>query len=452
MVGPWTNSGLLRMLTRSKLHPDHISPPLRIMCSIFAVSLLLAGCDSPSPPTTAAAQPTASTSYPSDPELGPFSVHLLSNSHEIEVSGDMNSGVTQAVRTLLDATPGVQVVHLNSPGGIAHEGYLLSRLIKERHLATYTATLCASACTEAFLGGSPRYLAKDGKLGFHSASRSLGGTSWDVVNDALRRFYKEAGLPDAFIERALNTPPNDIWFPTNEELRAAHVVDEVVDRSKFAASGASSQLSDKEVDIALNGKPLFAAISAHDPANYTKIHDLYVKGTQAGRSVSDITDEVNKLVLDKLLPAYAAKAPDEPILKYFAVQVRELQYLNDKNPDTCAAEAFPQLGIAAPSLAATLPHTLQDDEMAALAEIVNAAFTGPYEPTGAEKSAEVMQTYARKLTESAPDALKVIQHPQAHRSEPAKLCNAMLTALQLVTTLPTTDAAAVNRHILMSHG
>jgi hypothetical protein len=440
------------MLARSKLHPGHISPPLGILGSIFAVSLLLTGCDSTSPQTTAAAQPTASTSYPSDPELGPFSVHLLSNSHEIEVSGDMNSGVTQAVRTLLDATPGVQVVHLNSPGGIAHEGYLLSRLIKERHLATYTATLCASACTEAFLGGSPRYLAKESKLGFHSASRSLGGTSWDVVNDALRRFYKEAGLPDAFIDRALNTPPNDIWFPTNEELRTAHVVDEIVDRSKFAASGAGSQLSDKEVDIALDAKPLFAAISAHDPASYTQIHDLYVKGTKAGRNVSDITDEVNKLVLDKFLPAYAAKTPDEPLLKYFAVQVKELQYLMDKSPETCAADAFPQLGIAAPSLAATLPQSLQEDEMAALAEVVNTAFTKPYAPADTGKSTEVMQVYARKLTESDPDALKVIQHPQTHRSEPGKLCNAMLTALQLITTLPTADAAAVARHLLMSAG
>jgi len=451
MVGLWTNSGLLRMSMRSRLHPRHVSPFLGIPGSIFAACLLLTGCNSASP-TTAAIQPTASTSYPSDPELGPFSVHLLPNSREIEVSGDMNSGVTQAVRMLLDATPGVQVIHLNSPGGIAHEGYLLSRLIKERHLATYTATLCASACTEAFLGGSPRYLAKDGKLGFHSASRSLGGTSWDVVNDALRRFYKEAGLPDAFIDRALNTPPNDIWFPTAEELRAAHVIDAVVDRSKFAASGASSQLSDKEVDIALSGKPLFAAISAHDPASYAKIHDLYVEGTKTGRSVSDITDEVNKLVLDKLVPEYAAKTPDEPILKYFAVQIKELQYLNDKSPDTCAADAFPQLGITAPSLAATLPQSLQEDEMAALAEVVNSAFTKPYAPAGTEKSTEVMQVYARKLTESDPDALKVIQHPQAHRSEPAKLCNAMLTALQLISTLPTTDAAAVERHLLMSSG
>ncbi|HVI89036.1 MAG TPA: hypothetical protein VM659_12075, partial [Dongiaceae bacterium] len=357
----------------------------------------------------------------------------------------------QAVRALLDATPGVQVVHLNSPGGIAHEGYLLSRLITERHLATYTSVLCASACTEAFLGGSPRYLAKDAKLGFHSASRSLGGTSWDVVNDALRRFYKEAGLPDAFIDRALRTPPNDVWFPTNEELRAAHVVDEVVERSKFAASGASYQLSDKEVEVALKANTLFSAISLHDPAGYTEIHDLFVKGTKAGRNVVDLKDEADKLVLNKLLPEYAAKAPDEPVLKYFAVEIKELQYLNDKSPEACAADAFPQLGIAAPSLASTLPQSMQKDELAALAEIVNTAFTKPYGPASTEQSTDAMQLYVRKLDETAPDALKIIQQPQLHRTEPSRLCTAMVTVLQVITALPTKEAAAVERHLLMSH-
>lgn len=199
---------------------------------MLGLGLLLAACNPAAPPPSATAQRE-------DPDLGPYSVHLLANKTEMEMSGDMNVGVTAAVRQLLDANPGIQVIHLNSPGGEAHEGYLLSVLIKQRHLATYTATVCASACTEAFLAGAPRYLAKGAKLGFHSAAHAAGGTPWNGVNDALRHFYQEAGLPDDFIDHALRTAPSDIWFPTDDELRAAHVVDQMVDRSKFAASGAS---------------------------------------------------------------------------------------------------------------------------------------------------------------------------------------------------------------------
>lgn len=422
-----------------------------VSLGLLSLALLPAGCTDGAAPTAAAPQPPVAASYPPDPELGPFVVHALSTPREIEVTGDLNNGVTQAVRALLDATPGIQVVHLNSPGGIAHEGYLLGQLIKERHLATYTATICASACTEAFLGGSPRYIAKGAKLGFHSASRSLGGTAFGVVNDALRHFYKEAGLPDDFIDRALRTPPDDIWFPTNDELRAAHVITDVVDRSKFAASGGSYQLGEKEIDSALKTNTLFSAISVHDSAGYGEIRDLFVKGTKAGRDVTDIKNEADKLVLDKFLPRYAVKAPDASVLNYFAVEMKQLQYLNDKNPDACVADAFPELGVDAPSLASILPGSMQTDELAALAQIVNAAFSDPHEPPSADETTQAMSLYARKLQASDSDALEIIRTAQKHRAEPSKLCSAMISALQAIAALPTREAAIVQRHLLMTH-
>src|SRR6185369_11084853 len=157
-----------------------------ISALVITLATLLTGCTPAAAPATTT--PTVALNERADPGLGPFSVHLLASKTEMEMTGDMNIGVTTAVRKLLDANPGIQIIHLNSPGGETHEGYLLGLLIKERHLTTYTSTICASACTEAFLSGSPRYLAKGAKLGFHSPS--LGGAATDIGNDAMRTFYQ----------------------------------------------------------------------------------------------------------------------------------------------------------------------------------------------------------------------------------------------------------------------
>ena len=86
-----------------------------------------------------------------------------------------------ALKKLLDAAPGVKVVHLNSIGGRVGEGYQIYQIVRDRKLATYTATDCVSACTIAFLGGSQRYLSSKARLGFHSIS--FGGVDQKQLPD-----------------------------------------------------------------------------------------------------------------------------------------------------------------------------------------------------------------------------------------------------------------------------
>src|SRR5262249_13290303 len=94
----------------------------------------------------------------------------LNGGSEIELAGGMHFGTAADLRTLLDATTGVRTIDLDSLGGRVAEAEHVRDLIRERHLATYTAAYCASACTVAYMGGSPRYLGPGGKLGFHRFS------------------------------------------------------------------------------------------------------------------------------------------------------------------------------------------------------------------------------------------------------------------------------------------
>jgi hypothetical protein len=39
--------------------------------------------------------------------------------------------------------------------------------------------------------------------------------------------YKSAGLPDAFVQRIVQTVPQDMWYPTRDELISSNVINRV---------------------------------------------------------------------------------------------------------------------------------------------------------------------------------------------------------------------------------
>lgn len=83
--------------------------------------------------------------------IPPYSLRLLRNNTELEVSGGMPIGTTDAVRNMLDSLPAVRVIHLNSVGGRIVEANKLAGLISQHQLITYTSTSCTSACALAFI-------------------------------------------------------------------------------------------------------------------------------------------------------------------------------------------------------------------------------------------------------------------------------------------------------------
>jgi hypothetical protein len=150
----------------------------------------------------------------------PYQLRLLSNGTVLEVSGSFSWALPQNLQATLAAAPQVRIVRLESPGGHILPAIQVATMIQQRGLDTYVGRLCVSACTIAFLGGRQRWVAPDGRLGFHQAYAP--GLPAEQANEYLRTAYENLHAPPAFIARALRTPPNDLWFPTAVELRAAH--------------------------------------------------------------------------------------------------------------------------------------------------------------------------------------------------------------------------------------
>jgi hypothetical protein len=147
--------------------------------------------------------------------------HFLLISGEIETTDDLSQFVS-AVRA-----SGAKSIVFNSPGGSVAKAMELGRLIRSMHLATeqLRSVECASACSLAFMGGSPRF-AEPGSVGVHRSSFS-DSTTLNVA-DAVSAVQQmtadviaytiEMGVDPALLQLALSYGSDDIRYLSGSEM------------------------------------------------------------------------------------------------------------------------------------------------------------------------------------------------------------------------------------------
>ena len=139
----------------------------------------------------------------------------------LALAGEYQFGVAAAFADALDKYPDAHTVELEGPGGLQNEGLAIAYAIETRKLATHAVADCESACTLAFLAGHERILRRDVTLGFHAVSAPVFAFDLNAEYD---RYLAGRGVDAEFIGRAAATPPDDMWYPTNDELKAAGVI------------------------------------------------------------------------------------------------------------------------------------------------------------------------------------------------------------------------------------
>ncbi len=141
-----------------------------------------------------------------DSDMGMHELRRLIDGQEVEFSSGITFGVAAELERLLDTSPNVRMVHLNSHGGRIGEARAMRELFRERDFNTFSATEYLSACTVAFLGRQRRFLDSDARLGFHAAD--FPGSSDHDLRAANQEFVEEAvayGVDRRFATRAYFT-------------------------------------------------------------------------------------------------------------------------------------------------------------------------------------------------------------------------------------------------------
>jgi hypothetical protein len=164
-----------------------------------------------------------------------YQLKVSEDQQHLIIRGDLDIGVTTAVRSTIAAHPQIRSVVLQSRGGHIYEGRGLAKLFTEHEIDTYVYEECSSACTTAFIGGKQRYIGTQGKLGFHQYRVETTKTRqfvqfYDLHAEQQRdlALFKARGIDQAFLNRVFDQPASRIWFPDHSTLRGAQIVHEVI--------------------------------------------------------------------------------------------------------------------------------------------------------------------------------------------------------------------------------
>jgi hypothetical protein len=151
-----------------------------------------------------------------------YSYRLAPDGAGLVFDGNVTYGVADQLRRELERQPAVRRLILNSGGGLTDEASAAAAIIVKAQIDTVVENGCESACTLMFLAGTHRTLVPPGKLGFHRfiALNPLAPSGAIASCGEYARY----GVSEDFCAKVDAVVPPAMWYPTHEELLAAHVV------------------------------------------------------------------------------------------------------------------------------------------------------------------------------------------------------------------------------------
>jgi hypothetical protein len=366
--------------------------------------------------------------------------HMLSvrnGGTEIEIAGGIDVGTAADLRALLNASSSVRTIDFDNLGGPVSEALNVRTMIQEKHLATYTEGYCASACAVAYLGGFPRFLGPNGRLGFHRyAIPGLTEAQDSEANRTGEQDLVKAGISPAFARQAFATPSNQTWMPDANVLVSSHVVTQMVDGLAFASP--STGLTSENVARMIGHVASFAALRRAEPAVYAQAVDSILKGIQQGRSKQDALDQAHGLLLG-VVAKYRPQAADDVQVQIAATIAEEARILAAARPDVCASLFTGQAGA---DYLQYLPSDVRNREVAVSAAVIEASATPPHSVAdGKTASAQIAHLWAR---------VKRNGFDTSAADKSAASCLAMSAFMRDVSKMPSQQAGPLMRYLSKS--
>jgi hypothetical protein len=385
---------------------------------------------------------TYDMAFRGDPRMPAYSLRVMRNGTEIEVTGGFKFGLTADFERVVSASPRVRVVHLTSIGGRIGEAAKLNDAIKKRGLVTYVSTHCESACTLAFASGRERWVNRSGKLGFHGpAFPGMTSADLDVAAGAWKAQYTSAGFATAFVDRALAVPSAEMWYPTAQEMLAARVITNVSDGSQFAASGYEVGVT-KEMLAEGMAKyiPSFAAMQTRLPQDYQRIAQAYFDGYMNGLSETEMVAAFREQLMP-VIKVHKARADDSVLIDFARVALDQYIALGRRNPTLCYRYAA---GVGAVNISSDVPPALIQRELALGERVI--ATSAPRPPVNSQVvEALLTRVYTTMAKRFTPEKMGIFQLSSVPPAQHVDYCAITVAMYQAILAMRPVEAAAILR-------
>lgn len=375
-----------------------------------------------------------------DPDIPVYQLRLMRNGGELEVMGGFKYGLAADFARLVDASPRLAVIHLNSIGGRIGEAEKVAKIIKSRGFETYVSASCASACVVPFLAGQERWIAQGAKLGFHEGS--FGGVQVQFAREALAGF----NVSQAFISRAATTPAKDMWYPTVAELSANHIITGVADDARFAMSGLGANLTPEKFGAILKTFGFYSTIETANPNLYRQLVADFRNDYLDGETLAEALPKLRAV----LLPYIRSQIPladDQTIEAFGVLMVSQLQVLR-RNPAACYS--YGQLGvIPGGDPNAVFAKDLLDQELSLDDRAIRTAAPRP-RPTSTDLQPYQMMIARGLQQRFSPADLQLFSAKAVAPSDYSRYCNLSIGLFQVINQLPEPGRAMALRDIFWS--
>jgi hypothetical protein len=279
---------------------------------------------------------TSRMAFLGDPDIPAYSIRVMRNGTEAEITGGFKYGLTDDFGKILKASRQIKVVHLDSLGGRVGEAIRLHALLRVQGVDTYVASGCYSACTIAFAAGRSRFLAKGATLGFHApAFPGMSKDELDAASQDQRQIFIESGFKKNFVDKALSTPSSDIWTPSAEIMAAADVITGISHGADFAISGFGSDVSKERIALFFaKNLPLLQSLKERFPKKYDEIVGPYYEDFVAGKTEAEAGMHARKTI-DAIIAALRPLADDEVLVEIGSSYADEYSALGAESPALC---------------------------------------------------------------------------------------------------------------------
>ncbi|MDB5623601.1 MAG: hypothetical protein JWR39_2164 [Devosia sp.] len=209
----------------------------------------------PDAPAASGTRPAITTS----PEVleGALSIALRPGG-ELALTGTFDVGSAERFASeIAERGEYVQTVVLDSPGGSVVDALAIGTLIHQEGLATRVAagSLCASSCPIVFASGAERIASPQAAIGVHQIyAAALGGDAQSALRVAgtamsdaqsttaqITRHLSTTGVDPALWLHALETPPQQLYYFTPEEMLALRLATRLDDKGLAHGTGGGPE-------------------------------------------------------------------------------------------------------------------------------------------------------------------------------------------------------------------
>lgn len=374
----------------------------------------------------------------SDFRSGKTDIHVSADGLTIQLAGTILEGVSKRLADAIAKNPKAKTVVLTSDGGILIEGAALAHLVRKHGLNTHVEFLCASACTFPLLAGKERSMAPYALVGFHQASTFLGAQTRDEPgNKMMQSAYAGAKLGQEFIDKALATPPHDLWFPDVSMLRANAVITRIAKPEEYPmALGGWTKIGDFVRELEKDA--IWAAARTGKPEHYSFSIAAGWMSASNGKSKDSALRSAYTFLIRRLL-ADAQAYPDDLLLEYAALELTIWDEIGfDSSNRDCDYMPYVRFPVVVPKNEA---H--RKKQLALYKRMIATPADLPLPDSDARSSAQadVMAFWGRMVAEQGFSAFNVANN----------FCREPLTYYEEIAKMPEVERIKLLRSMLLMH-